>query len=69
MPLFVLILFSGCLGKTPEEQNAPVVPQTPTITPIENQKTLNSISMEFVLIPAGEFDMGSPTLVSTDMLG
>ena len=36
------------------------VSQTPA--PSSNQKTLtNSIGMEFVLIPAGEFDMGSPS--------
>jgi formylglycine-generating enzyme required for sulfatase activity len=39
---------------------------TPTLalasTPAPDQKTItNSIGMEFVLIPAGEFDMGSPS--------
>jgi len=66
MGLFVFILFSGCLEKTPApssavDPNAPTVSRTSAITPIENQKTfLNSIGMEFVEIPAGEFDMGSP---------
>ena len=33
-----------------------------TPTPVADQKTrTNSIGMEFVLIPAGEFDMGSPS--------
>jgi len=34
-------------------------PSTPSPTPIPKYMT-NSIDMEFVLIPAGEFDMGSP---------
>jgi len=38
----------------------PEVSQTPASS--SNQKTItNSIGMEFVLIPAGEFDMGSPS--------
>ena len=38
----------------------PVVSTIPIITPSTDQKTFaNSIGMEFVLIPAGEFDMGS----------
>jgi len=35
-------------------------PSTPSPTPIPKYMT-NSIDMEFVLIPAGEFDMGSPS--------
>ncbi len=35
-------------------------PSTPSPTPIPKYST-NSIDMEFVLIPAGEFDMGSPS--------
>lgn len=47
---------------TPEPSKLTHTP-TPTLmpTPSQGQKTItNSIGMEFVLIPAGEFDMGSP---------
>jgi formylglycine-generating enzyme required for sulfatase activity len=38
------------------------ISQSPVIATIANQKDYtNSIGMEFVLIPAGEFDMGSPS--------
>ncbi|MCK5660466.1 MAG: formylglycine-generating enzyme family protein [Methanosarcinales archaeon] len=47
------ILISGCIdSEKPSEIGGPS----------SNQKTItNSIGMEFVLIPAGEFEMGSPS--------
>lgn len=47
---------------TPTPQTTPVATTVSTIpVPVADQKTLiNSIGMEFILIPAGEFDMGSP---------
>jgi formylglycine-generating enzyme required for sulfatase activity len=40
----------------------PAVLPTPVFTPSLDAKTItNSIGMEFVLMPAGEFDMGSPS--------
>lgn len=62
------VLLLGYWVLAPGESNAPEsmkpTPNT-TPTPILTQapeKTLtNSIGMEFVLIPAGEFDMGSPS--------
>ncbi|MCZ7398881.1 MAG: formylglycine-generating enzyme family protein [Candidatus Methanoperedens sp.] len=42
----------------------PSVPSIPIITPSSNQEIFtNSIGMEFVQIPSGEFDMGSPVVV------
>ncbi len=42
----------------------PSVPSIPIITPSSNQEIFtNSISIEFVQIPSGEFDMGSPVVV------
>ena len=45
-----------------QSQNITSTPSaTPIITPSFNKKTItNSIGMTFVLMPAGEFDMGSP---------
>ncbi len=41
----------------------PSVPSIPIITPSSNQEIFtNSIGIEFVQIPAGEFDMGSPSI-------
>ena len=57
-------------AQTPEVTPTSTLTSTPTPTPSltqsvtlgENEKTItNSIGMEFVLIPAGEFDMGSPS--------
>jgi formylglycine-generating enzyme required for sulfatase activity len=44
-----------------KERNSTLLPIL-TITPVVDQKSItNSIGMEFVWIPAGKFDMGSPT--------
>jgi len=45
---------------TPIPETSTPTPSTPSPTPIPKYST-NSIDMEFVLIPAGEFDMGSPS--------
>lgn len=46
---------------TPTPQITVVPTVSPITTPIADQKTFtNSIGIEFILIPAGEFDMGSP---------
>ena len=69
--ILFLVLSSGCLKPdavsestepTPSQQSEvePEASQTPLLS--SNQKTsTNSIGMEFVLIPAGEFKMGSPS--------
>ncbi|NIA12025.1 MAG: SUMF1/EgtB/PvdO family nonheme iron enzyme [Nitrospiraceae bacterium] len=49
---------------TPDAAQTPVAAQAAAQTPApatDQKTTTNSIGMEFVLIPAGEFDMGSPS--------
>ena len=47
---------------TPSQQSEVESEVSQTLAPSSNQKaSTNSIGMEFVLIPAGEFDMGSPS--------
>ncbi len=47
---------------SPTLQAIPIASTTPIITSTSEHKTINnSIGMEFVLITAGEFDMGSPS--------
>jgi len=70
--LFIIsvVIVTGCVEKdaTPITPT-PVLTSTPNYTPLptaaiveEHKKNFtNSIGMEFVLIPAGEFDMGSPS--------
>jgi formylglycine-generating enzyme required for sulfatase activity/DNA-binding beta-propeller fold protein YncE len=69
--LFIIsvAIVTGCVEKdaalvtpTPVLTSTPNYTPLPTATSIEELKKnfTNSIGMEFVLIPAGEFDMGSP---------
>jgi formylglycine-generating enzyme required for sulfatase activity len=37
-----------------------VVPEAPKVEPLKLQRTTNSVDMELVQLPAGEFDMGAP---------
>ncbi len=56
--IVVSMFVVGCV-----EEEVPEVTPTPTPTPSATLDTTytNSIGMEFVLIPAGEFEMGAPT--------
>lgn len=62
--LVLCVLLLGYWALAPGESNSPenskiTLPPTPAST--SDQKTYtNSLGIEFVLIPAGEFDMGSP---------
>ncbi len=51
-------VFSSIDGRTNGNGETPTPTSTPTPTPTDS---INSIGMVFVLIPAGEFDMGSPS--------
>ena len=65
-----IVLISGCTGqeKSTDSKTSTYTP-TPTITPTPIKTTssssgstiTNSIGMDFVLIPTGEFNMGSPS--------
>jgi formylglycine-generating enzyme required for sulfatase activity len=52
------VLVLGYWGLAPKPLTAPIIM---TLPPDIEKNFTNSIGMEFVLIPAGEFDMGSPS--------
>ena len=65
--LIVSMFFAGCMEK-PDEAT-PTLSPTPTASPTPAPSAIpyvNSIGMEFVLIPAGDFEMGSPTTGADD---
>jgi len=60
--LVLAMLVLGYFVLAPGASDAPESSKTPIPAQAADQKTFtNSIGMEFVLIPAGEFDMGSPS--------
>jgi formylglycine-generating enzyme required for sulfatase activity len=54
-----VVLFSGCTDKDNNQQPEPNIDDS-AVESVQNRTFDNTIGMEFVLIPAGNFYMGSP---------